>query len=54
MDPLSNKLHNGEPVLFPNEEVYQQSNGITFSPVGSNDKYEDATLILTTHRLMFI
>jgi|APSaa5957512535_1039671.scaffolds.fasta_scaffold82803_1 hypothetical protein len=42
-----------EPFLYPNEEIYNRTNGIAFLEEGSGIKIYDGTAIITTHRVIF-
>ena len=54
MDPLSISLNsNGDPNLFPNEEIYIRQDDLTMEAVDKNDKIQNGRLFLTTHRLIF-
>ena len=42
-----------EPFLYPNEEVYNRTNGVAFLEEGTKTKVYDGTALITTHRVIF-
>ena len=43
-----------EPKLYPNESVYNRTNGITLMSKKSEQKVHGGTVILTTHRIIYV
>mmetsp|Transcript_5543 Transcript_5543/g.9464 ORF Transcript_5543/g.9464 Transcript_5543/m.9464 type:complete len:142 (-) Transcript_5543:1072-1497(-) len=41
------------PKLYPNETIYNKTNGITFASPKTDIKVQDGTAVLTTHRIIF-
>ena len=48
------KIVNGEPELYTNEGVYMKVNGVTFSNKKEDEKITDGTLMITTHRIVYV
>ena len=53
--PLGSELNGqGEPYLFPNEEIYKQECDVTVEAKDQKVQYDGGKVILTTHRIIFV
>jgi hypothetical protein len=46
--------NDGEPFFYPNEEVYNRTNGVAFLDEEKKIKVYEGTAIVTTHRVIYL
>ena len=47
-------LPDGEPFLYPNEEIYNRTNGVAFLDEEKALKVYDGIAMVTTHRVIYV